>query len=396
MGRRLLIVGAGPVGLEAALAAVESGWDVTLVERETIGANVLRWGHVRFFSPWSMNTSPRGRAVAFGGAAAPDDAVCPTGREYVELYLEPIGARIRSVARALEQTEVLRVGRAGVLKTEAIGAAARRGRSFSALVRSADGGESLLEADAIIDASGTYGNPNDLGPGGLPVPGEGAVRDRITWVIPDVLGVDRALFAGRRTLVVGSGFSAATTLSLLLVLAESAPGTEVVWVTREGRAPYPRIDGDALPDRDALAALGNELTAGTAGVEWLGGYDVVGLADVAGRVGVRLAAADGNERREVVDQIVANVGYRPDTALHRELQVHQCYASEGPMKLAVSLLAADGADCLAQPAAGADALENPEPDFFVVGSKSYGRNSQFLLRVGLEQVDAVLGRLGPP
>ena len=35
---------------------------------------------------------------------------------------------------------------------------------------------------------------------------------------------------------------------------------------------------------------------------------------------------------------------------------------------------------------GADTLRNPEPDFYVIGSKSYGRNSQFLIRVGLEQV----------
>ena len=31
-------------------------------------------------------------------------------------------------------------------------------------------------------------------------------------------------------------------------------------------------------------------------------------------------------------------------------------------------------------------LRNPEPDFYVLGAKSYGKNSSFLIRVGLEQV----------
>jgi hypothetical protein len=42
---------------------------------------------------------------------------------------------------------------------------------------------------------------------------------------------------------------------------------------------------------------------------------------------------------------------------------------------------------------GAQTLVNPEPNFFVLGIKSYGRNSAFLLRTGLEQVRALLSLL---
>ena len=54
--------------------------------------------------------------------------------------------------------------------------------------------------------------------------------------------------------------------------------------------------------------------------------------------------------RVLVDRVLAHVGYRPDTALTAELQVHYCYATEGPMKLAAALMAAGGGggDCLAQ------------------------------------------------
>ncbi len=91
---------------------------------------------------------------------------------------------------------------------------------------------------------------------------------------------------------------------------------------------------------------------------------------------------------------MSNIGYKPDTDLFRELQVHQCYASEGPMKLAASLLASGGGgDCLAQTSAGVETLLNPERGFFVLGSKSYGRNSSYLLRLGVEQIQEIFDHL---
>jgi hypothetical protein len=67
------------------------------------------------------------------------------------------------------------------------------------------------------------------------------------------------------------------------------------------------------------------------------------------------------------------------------------------MKLAAALLAASGAggDCLAQPAQDATTLRNPEPRYFVLGNKSYGRRSDFLLKVGHQQVRDALDLLGP-
>jgi hypothetical protein len=61
----------------------------------------------------------------------------------------------------------------------------------------------------------------------------------------------------------------------------------------------------------------------------------------------------------------------------------------GPMKLAATLIGGGDADCLAQTSAGAETLRSPEPGFFVLGAKSYGKNVNFLIRVGLEQVREV-------
>jgi len=107
-------------------------------------------------------------------------------------------------------------------------------------------------------------------------------------------------------------------------------------------------------------------------------------------------ATGGAERVARVDTLVALVGYRPDLQLARELHAHLCYASEGPMKLAASLLKASasaggtsGGDCMSQAAPGAGTLLTPEPRFFVLGAKSYARNPAFLLRVGFEQARLV-------
>lgn len=389
---RLAIVGLGPIGLEMAVAALEAGWQVTGIERGRIASNVRRWGHVRFFSPWAMNVSTRGLGVLKErGLAAPDPDTFPTGEEYVARYLRPLAEWVAERATLHEETEVQRIGRGRLLKKDEIGTVARRAAPFRLLLLDAAGEESFLEADLVVDASGTYGNPNHLGPGGLPARGERAFAHRIAYVIPDVLGVDRAAYEGRRTMVIGAGYSAITTIALLLELAKFSPGTELVWVTRRASTLYEPIADDPLPERARLAQLGNELSAGDAEVVFVGESHVESIDEATeGRVGVTLVLADGTERREVVDRVIANVGYRPDVDLYRELQVHQCYASEGPMKLAAALLGADSADCLAQPTTGDETLANPEPGFFIVGSKSYGRNSRFLLRVGLDQIEQVL------
>jgi hypothetical protein len=56
------------------------------------------------------------------------------------------------------------------------------------------------------------------------------------------------------------------------------------------------------------------------------------------------------------------------------------------MKLAGLLAGSSSQDCLKQVCHGPDSLRNPEPNFYILGAKSYGRNSSFLLRIGFEQV----------
>ncbi|MHA6757105.1 hypothetical protein [Streptacidiphilus sp. PAMC 29251] len=116
------------------------------------------------------------------------------------------------------------------------------------------------------------------------------------------------------------------------------------------------------------------------------GTHVQALSPDGDRVRARLAT-EGGPREIVCDHVVALTGYTGDASLYRQLQVHECYATGAPINLSAALLGSAGGDCLAQPSVGIEALRNPEPHFFILGAKSYGRLNTFLLRTGYEQID---------
>lgn len=393
---RIAILGAGPIGIEAAVLAHRSGMDVQVYEQEDIAANVQQWGHVTLFTPWSMNTSAWGRGrLQQAGMPLPQSDVCPTGAEFVTQYLQPLASSLPpGTIHTRHRMEGL--GRDGLLKSDAIGKPERVMRPFRLLLNEA-GIERIATADYVLDCTGTYGTPNAIGAGGLPCVGERQAADAIHYHLPDIAS-RRADFAEKTTLVVGNGYSAATAVAALAELARSAPRTRVEWRTRRvADAPLVSIPDDVLPGRAALTTTANRLaSARSSAVHWRGGWMVEqieqrpGNSPVGWTVKLR-SSSDGDECETLnVDHILALVGYRPDRHLYEELQVHECYASQGPMKLAAALLGSTSADCLVQPAQGIGVLRNPEPRFFILGAKGYGRSARFLLQTGIEQVTTVV------
>ncbi len=404
---RIAILGAGPLGLEAALYARYLGYDVDLYERGRVAENVLRWGHVRMFSPFALNRSTLGLAALKAQDAErvlPGDEDLLTGRQWVERYLQPVAQSDLIQDNLREQTTVLAVGRAWLCKTEAPGAEERGEELFRLLVRDAAGLERVEYADVVFDTTGVFGNPNWLGQGGIPAVGEIDARPHIEYALPDVLGADRGRYAGKRVLVAGAGYSAATTVTALAELASQEPGTSVVWITRGPRdpqtpGPVPYVKEDRLPERSRLAQAANVLAeGGSAAVRHIAGAAVDQVQYDASEDHFRVTLSSLEDLdipdEQTFDHIVANVGYRPDRRIYEELQIHECYASGGPLKLAAALQGETSADCLDQSATGPQTLVNPEPNFYILGAKSYGRDGRFLYRIGLEQIREVFTLIG--
>jgi thioredoxin reductase len=387
----LAILGAGPTGLEASLAAADGGFPFTVYEAApSIAGNVRAWGHVRLFTPWEMNVSPRMRRhLGAAGAETPDGAECPTGHELTEQLFEPL-ARLPKIAPHLRLgTRVLGIGRQGLLKHEEIATVERGRRPFRLLLADDTGREWTETADLVIDATGTWGKPNSLGDAGIPAPGERSFGGEIRRDIPD-FAREADHWAGKSVLLAGAGHSAQTAARELARLAQEAPDTRVTWLLRNPEPSWGTHPGDPLPERAGLAATAAALADGASpAVAVRRGAVVEEISKPNGRFHVVLRNGEGVE----VDRILSLTGYVGDYEIYRQLQVHECYATCGPIKLSGALLGAGNSDCLAQTSHGADTLTNPEPGFFILGSKSYGRNNTFLMRIGWEQVGEVFGLL---
>ncbi|MDE0083040.1 MAG: hypothetical protein OXT72_10380 [Gammaproteobacteria bacterium] len=393
---RIAILGAGPVGLDAALAALEAGHAVDVYEAARRPAGNLRaWGHVRLFSPWAMNVSPRMEAWAGrAGVVLPDDPVaCPTGDEYLARVVNPLWKRAFPADRLHLGTRVIGVGREGLLKDEEIGSQERARHRFRILLRDRAGRERIVRADLVLDCTGKSGNPNTLGDGGIPAPGEIRLGRRIRRRIPD-LRAEPAAWLGRTLLLAGGGHSAQTVARDFAEIAAGRDDTRLLWVLRGDAPTWGAVPEDPLPGRARLTEAAERLFRGASPcVEALPGLVVDALEEENGRLRVRLRGTGGRRRDVRADEIVSLTGGVGDHTLYRQLQVHECYATAGPMKLAQTLLEAGAADCLQQTSHGIETLRNPEPGFFLLGDKSYGRNSAFLLTVGWEQVTEVFGEL---
>jgi hypothetical protein len=382
------VIGGGPVGLAAAAHLVSRGETPIVLEAgDTVGASVREWGHVRLFSPWRYVVDPASASMLeAAGWSAPPAEDLPTGNDLIDDYLLPLADLPQLAPHIHLGARVVSITRQGFDKMKTPG---RDGAPFVLRVQRGDGRFEQVIARAVIDASGTWRTPNPLGADGLIAIGEAALAEHIAYGIPDVLGTARARYAGRRVLVVGSGHSAFNALLDLADLAAQAPGTEITWAIRGTIAPemFGGGESDALPARGMLGQrLRRLVDAGQ--IRLISQFRITAVRqteqgfEVHGESGIL----------PPVDEIIAATGFRPDLSLAGELRLSLDPAVESPVALA-PLIDPNVHSCGTVPPHGYRELSHPEPDFYTVGMKSYGRAPTFLLLTGYEQVRSVVAAL---
>jgi thioredoxin reductase len=381
------VIGAGPVGLAAAAHLLKYRQPFVVFEAGAeAGAAVREWGHVRTFSPWRYMVDGAAAALLAGeGWQSPDPDTLPTGHELIDRYVAPLARHTAVAPHVRYGARVVAVGRKDFDKVRTKG---RDQQPFE--IRLASG--ETVEARAVIDASGTWLRPNPAGSGGIAVTGEREQTDRIAYGIPDVLSRDRARYAGKRVLVVGSGHSAFNVILDLLTLADDVPQTRITWAMRRDSLDSVWGGGaaDALEARGELGQRARRAFEADR-MRVLTPYRIRSIAAHADALRV-VGALRGDEVPVDVDQVIVCTGFRPELDMLSEVRLGidpwlECATALGP------LIDPNEHSCGTVRPHGARELAHPEKDFYIVGMKSYGRAPTFLLATGYEQARSVVAML---
>jgi thioredoxin reductase len=384
--KTVAVIGAGPVGLAAAAHILERGLRPIVLEAGAdVAHSVRQWGHVELFSPWEYNIDrAAARLLTPTGWNSPEPDQYPVGAELVERYLEPLANKTALATHIHTSSHVTDISRVGFDKLKTKG---REAAPFE--IRYQNGhGPKIVRADAVIDASGAWQSPNPAGANGLRAIGETQAASRIAYGMPDVLGKDRARYAGKTIAVLGAGHSAIGTLIDLARLAEQVPETRPIWLLR-GNDPAKAFGGGANDKLTARGQLGTAfaalIAAGRIKVE--SGFRVSHLT--ANSAHLVVGTGSGCCGRQItVDELIVATGFRPNLDLVRELRIELDPAIECPVALA-PLIDPNEHSCGTVRPHGARELAQPEPGFYFAGMKSYGRAPTFLMITGYEQVRSI-------
>ncbi|BDH60438.1 hypothetical protein MTP04_05680 [Lysinibacillus sp. PLM2] len=383
----IAVIGAGPIGLAAAAHLVDQGQNFILLESGTrVGSHMLEWGHVRLFSPWQYNIDKVAKKLLEkNGWTAPHEEILPTGKEMVEQYLEPLASLPEIKDRILFNSKVVAVSKKGFDKMKNIG---REDVPFVLYVER-QGVTERLEARAVIDATGTWSNPNPLNADGIWTIEERSLNKHIKYSIPNINETDRDKYLNKRVAVVGGGHSAINTILELAELEQ----VEIYWVMRKEKVEdaYGGEEKDALEARGELGKRIHQLVD-EGRVKVFTPFKIYRLKhtglgiDLIGEYKGKTYILSG------IEEIITNTGSRPDFSFLLELRLSVDAVTES-VKALSPLIDPNLHSCGTVRPHGEEILRQPEKNFYIVGMKSYGRAPTFLMATGYEQVRSIVAYL---
>lgn len=385
------VIGAGPVGLAAAAYLKVRGIPFILFEAgATVASNILSWKHVRVFSPWKHNIDKAARQLLNEtNWQSPNDEGLPTGGELFYQYFKPFYELPFVKSNTYLNSKVWSIGRKNIDKMKTTG----REKIPFVIQAIQNGDVKQYEAKAVIDATGTWNSPNPVGSGGVYAMGEVENRDRIFYGIPDITGVHAERFKNKTVLVVGSGHSSIHAMLELDKLKEKYPDTIINWALRKKniRDVYGGQDRDALKARGVLGVK-IEALVNSNRVNVYTPFQIHQIAAKQGRLSITGFEREKKYALPPVDEIISNTGSRPDFSFIREIRLSIDPSLESVHGIA-ELIDPNIHSCGTVRPHGEMELRHPEKDFYIVGSKSYGRAPTFLMATGYEQVRSIVAAI---
>ena len=377
------IIGAGPIGLAAAAHLKSYNLPFIILEKNEVAANVASWEHVQLFSPWEFNVDSAAKQLLENTSwTMPNKNEIPTGKALREDYLLPLSELFKEQLRTNE--EVIAITK---LDTDKMKSSNRENKPFLIYTKNGQGTKTY-KASAIIDATGTWGHSNPAVSHGVWLPSEKAASHKINYMIPN-LTANSSRYANKRVAVVGGGHSAINSLLQLVELKEAFPQTEITWILRKQRV-EDALGGGTADELAARGELGLKmkqiLSDKTIHVETP--FYIQSILEK--EEGLILKGTD--QKIGPFDELIVNTGNRPDFSFHNELRYEVDSSTEAVSAIA-SLIDPNFHSCGSVPAHGEKELRQPETNFYIVGSKSYGRAPTFLMATGYEQVRSIVAHL---
>lgn len=380
----LIIIGSGPIGIESALMAQEFGYKVLVVEKgDSVAHNMRKLSYLDMFSPWYYNYSPKGIQTL----KAHDRFKKPlkdyeTTEEYLNNYLEPL-AKIADIKISFN-TQVIKIGKSKIAKTDLLGQN-RKKYPFRILATQNDE-EVFFYGKNIIDASGVYDNPLHFGDGRVLAINEKKYQKYINYHAIDKDSFKEVL-KGKTNLVIGTTCCTAKSILEIKKHLNEDLSTNIIYINETGLKPYIyQLKNDIFHKRVDGVNIANELLDSFhPQVKVYEKSSIYKIDKNDDMFTVYLNTANGTKMVEV-HNIISNCGFKADNSLYEELQIHECYASHSPMNLAGAMLEDTVDFRLTKTALDATTLQNPEPNFYILGAKSYGRNQGFSIHIGIGQV----------
>ena len=265
----IAIIGAGPVGIEAAIYARFLGYYVSIFEERRVGHRMLDWHNRPLAVPLSECTTSLGHATIVAQnpeyqRRSPDDIFM--GRTYAEEYLLPLAKCDLLFDDIHFLSPVSDVSRLQTCLDDEIEPQERCNDEFRIVVDGRHRGTWISRADVVLDCRGVAQRLSGMGPGGGQAIGEPALRETFLKHTPLDRKFEAKMIVGKRTCLVGQTLRAAQFATEFVNQFADNPDTRLVWVIRSTRqqdtfefeAALKEITSNPLPNVVVIESLGVE------------------------------------------------------------------------------------------------------------------------------------------